>query len=300
MALVLGLVAFASAQDPGTDSDKNESPLARSMGITQKLGETLPKDVEFKDETGKTVRFGDLFSTRPVVLIPMFYACRTGCELITDSVLQTLAKANKTNDEMIVGRDLDVIILGIHPKETPELALAKKNLILKSVEPPRVTPEWKTDAQKGWHLLTGDLESIHKITDAIGFKYSYDPIKDLINHPTCTVILTPQGRISSYTIGTDFPTSVIKSDLEIAARNEVGEKADQTMMFGCIMLDPATHKYTVVVENVLRLAGVLTVIILAFCIIRMSITTKREERERDAARARTAADDTNHRLGTSH
>lgn len=297
LALVLALGAFASAQDQN-GQDANQSSLTRSMSITQKLGDTVPKDVEFKDESGKTVKFGDLLGKRPVVLIPIFYACRSGCELITDSVLQTLAKANKSDNEMVVGRDLDVVLLSIHPKETPDLAKAKKNLILTSVEPPHATEQWKTAANEGWHLLTGDLESIHKVTDAIGFKYKYDPVKDLINHPTCTVVLTPQGRISSYTIGTDFPTSVVKSELEVAARNEIGEKADQSMMFGCIMLDPVTHRYTLVIENVIRLACVLTLLILGGSITWMSLSSKRDERARNANA--NSDDETNQSSGTSN
>jgi len=282
LALTLGLAAFATAQDKGYDA--NQSELTRSMGITQKLGDYVPMDVKFKEATGETVKFGDLFKhNRPVVVVPMFYACRTGCELITDSVLKTLAIANKSKNEMVVGRDLDIVILGIHPKETPELALAKKKLIISSVKPPNAHSDWEAYANNGWHLLTGDLDSIHKVTDAIGFKYKYDATKDLINHPTCTVFLSPKGQISSYIIGTDFPTSVAKSDLTLAAKDEVGEKADQSMMFGCVMLDPATGKYRVIIENVLRLACVLTLMILFGSIGWMTVTTNRRDKARAAA-----------------
>jgi protein SCO1/2 len=288
LALTLGAVAFASAQDAAQEPDrKNESPLARTMGITQRLGETVPKDATFKDEDGKTIHFGDLLHGRPIVLIPIFYACRTGCPLVTDSVMKTLAKAGKAEDELIPGRDLDVVLLSIHPKETPELARAKKNLILNAMEPPNAPEGWRNRAEKGWHLLTGSLESIHQVTNAIGFKYKYDPKYDLINHPTCTVILTPTGRISSYTIGNAFPTVVAKEDLATAAKDAVGEKADQSMMFGCIMLDPTTGKYRVVVENVLRLLGALTVIVLVTSIVWMTRTSKRDERESGLDRART-------------
>lgn len=273
MAL-LALAAFAPAQQ----DEKNESPLARSMGITQKLGQQVPKDVTFKDDDGKTVRFGDMLHGRPILLVPIFYACRTGCALVTDSVLKTMAKAGKSN-ELVVGRDLDVVMLSIHPKETPDLARSKKQLILNALVPPNASADWMPRTSKSWHLLTGDLASIHQVTDAIGFKYKYDAEKDLINHPTCTVMLTPTGKISSYTIGNDFPTRVVTTNLATAARDEVGIKADQSMMFGCIMLDPATGKYRVVVENVLRLAGVLTILILGASIVNMSLKSKREARQ---------------------
>jgi protein SCO1 len=265
--------SFAPAQD-------DQSPLARSMGITQHLGAYVPKDVEFKDETGKTVHFGDMLHTRPVVLVPIFYNCQTGCSFLAEQIIATLAKANKSGDKLVVGRDLDILMVSIHPKETSDLANSKREFFLKAFEPPSATPQWWSETRQGWHLLTGDSASIHKVTDAIGFKYSYNAEKNLINHPTCTVILSPAGRISSYTIGNEFPTRVVEDDLALAARNEVGEPADQSMMFGCIMLDPITHKYRVVIENVLRVLGVLTVLIMAFWIGGMSLKTKREEQNR--------------------
>jgi protein SCO1/2 len=253
------------------------------MGITQRLGEYVPKDVPFKDESGKSVKFGDMLHGRPVVLVPIFYQCRTGCSVLSEQILQTLARANKGADKLVVGRDLDILMLSIFPKETPDLAQSHKAFLLKAFEPPHASAEWWSNTNQGWHLLTGSYESIRRVTDAVGFKYSYNPQKDLINHPTCTVMLTPAGQISSYTIGNDFPTRVVEDDLVLAAKNQIGERADQSMMFGCIMLDPATHKYRVVIENVLRLACALTVLILAAWIAAMTIRTNRDEKNRAAA-----------------
>ncbi|AIE85555.1 SCO family protein [Fimbriimonas ginsengisoli] len=277
LALCLGLAAFAPAQD---GDRKNESPLARTMGITQRLGQPVPKDVEFKDEDGKTIRFGDLMGKRPMIILPIFFQCRTGCPLITDATMKTLAKANKVDNELVPGRDVEMVLLSIDPLETPELARAKKQLVLNAMEPPNAPEGWRENASKGWHLLTGDLESIHKVTDAIGFKYKFDPVKHLINHPTCTVMLTPSGRVSSYTIGNDFPTRVIQQNFAVAKKEEIGDKADQSMMFGCIMLDPVTGKYRIVVENVMRVAGVLTIVVVGLWIFLMSRNSKREERLR--------------------
>jgi len=277
LGLALGLAAFAPAQEL---DGKGQSPLTRGMGITQNLGTQVPLETKFKDDDGKPIKFGEVFHGRPVLLIPIFYNCMTGCPLVTDNVMKTLARANKAKNELLVGKDLDVVMVSIHPKETPELANAKKQRILNALEPPNAAPDWRERTSANWHLLTGDLDSIHKVTDAVGFKYKYDAAKNLINHPTCTVLLTPEGKVSSYTIGNDFETRVIKEDLAIASHNEIGVKADQTMMFGCIMLDPATHKWRPVVENIMRVAGILTIIGMAISVMLMNRSTKRDERLR--------------------
>jgi len=264
--------AFASAQAD------NQSPLVKSMGITQKLGDQVPVQTEFKDESGKTVHFGDLLHKRPVILVPIFYQCKTSCPVIAEGMIKTLAKANKGEDKMVIGRDLDVVMLSIHPKETPDLAMAKKQFYLDALAPPKADDAWRKTTASGWHFLTGDYASIRKVTDSIGLKYSYNEQKDLINHPMCTVILTPDAKVSSYTIGNDFPTKVVEDDLALAAQGKIGEQADQSMMFGCVMLDPVTHKYRVVVENVLKLASALTLLVLVTSIVSMSLKSKREER----------------------
>jgi protein SCO1/2 len=277
LALMLGAAAFAPAQTTAPEADRpNESALTRSMGITQRLGEQVPLDLPFRDEAGKTVRFGEMLRGRPVVVVPIFYRCQTACSIVTDNIMKTVAKASRA-DHLVVGRDFDVVMVSIHPKETPELARAKKQLILNALTPPNADPRWRERADGSWRLLTGDLKNIRAlVTDALGVRYKYDPVKDLINHPTCTVMLTPKGVVSSYTIGNEFPTRVAEANLALAAKGEIAPAADQTMMFGCIMLDPETGRYRPVVQNILRVAGVLTIFALASLIVTLNLQSKRK------------------------
>ena len=254
-----------------------QSKLTKQMGLTQNLGAYLPKDVPFKDESGKEIKFGEVFQGRPVLLIPMFFTCKTMCVNIADGLVQTLAKATKS-DSLKPGRDLDVVMLSINHKETPELAQAKKVEIFNLLTPPKgrgENVEWRATAEQGWHMLTGTEESVRAITNAVGFKFSYDHRTDIINHPTASMFLTPGGQVATYIVGPTFPTSVLKADTAMAARNEVGRAVDQSFMFGCVRFDKA-GKYTIVVENVIRLACVLTLIALGGAILTMSLKERRK------------------------
>jgi protein SCO1/2 len=264
------LVAVAVAAVPFAAFAQTQSSLTKQMGITQNLGAKIPADVEFKDENGQKVTFGSYLGQRPIVLVPIFYNCQTGCPLITDGLVQTLhAAANPTGamrmeknaNPLQLGKALDVVMLSIDPRETPELAANKKAFIADRLG--------DDEGMSHWHLLTGTLPNIHKITDAIGFKYYFDPKLGLIRHATCSVIISPNGTISSYTIGNEFPTKFLEADLALAARNEVGQKADQSFMFGCVMLDPATGKIRFVVENIVRVACVLTLIVMIIGFLNM-------------------------------
>lgn len=272
--LIAGLVLSTAGS---VCAQSNESPIARSMGITQHVGNTVSLDTKLVDENGNKVEFGSLLRGHPAIVLPVFYACQTGCPIIEDSIMKTLAKLDHSQ-RVVMGKDVDVILVSLHPKETPELARAKKQLILNALTPPRVDPdEWRKSRELGWRLMTGDEKTVrHLVTDELGFKYKYDGVKNLINHPTGSVFLSPQGKIVAYTIGNDFPTRVVEANLEYAERNEAGPLADQSMMFGCIMLDPETGRYRPVVENILRVACVLTVIALAGFIVTMNIQSKRK------------------------
>ncbi len=264
-----------------------QSPLTRSMGITQHLGDTIPKDLMFKDETGKDVRLGEMLHGKPVLVVPIFYSCKTGCAILTDSIVKTLAKA-ASKDVLMPGRDFDVLMYSIDPVEDSELAHVKKAEIFGLLTPKLSSKDkiagWRATAESGWHLLTGSKESILGLSNAIGFKYNYRTVPDLdqktklnlINHATCTVFLTPEGRISGYTIGTGFQTKEVEANQLLAKNGKIGKHADQSLMFGCIMVDPATGQNRLVIENVWKLGGVLTLLVLAASIVSMFIKNNRE------------------------
>ncbi len=241
------------------------------MGIDQKLGDVVPLDLKFRDENGKLVLLSDFYGKRPVVILPIFYNCKTACSNLLMSMLKTLAKASKL-DALKVGREFDVVAISLHPKETPDLALSKKAWILETFEPPnKKREEWAPLVQQGWHFLIGEGDSVRKLTNAVGFKYGYDPVKDMINHPVCTIMTTPNGVISSYTIGINYTTKELEQNLALAEKGKVSEKkADQSSMFGCIMIDPVTGARSLVIEQIVKLAGILTVAILGLSIFIMS------------------------------
>jgi protein SCO1/2 len=263
--LAMVLPSSLSAQTPSAE-------LTKQIGIDQKLGATPPKDVALKDEDGRSIRFGDLLEGRPVILVPIFYRCVTGCAVISENLMKTLTKATR-NEAFVIGRDADVVFLSIHPKETPDLAKLKKNLYLSAYD-----PTGKLESEKSWTFVTGEEASVRRITDAVGFRYTYNESQDRINHPAGVIILTPEGVVSSYILGTQFPTRILENDVALAAKNEIGVEAE-SFLFGCIMLDPATGQRRVVIENVVRLAGVFTLLVLIGSIVRMSLVSHRKGQE---------------------
>lgn len=235
------------------------------MGIDQKLGAQIPLDAQFTDETGKKVTFGQELSSRPTFLLPIFFSCKGVCDLEMHSLLKTLVKMKQTYP---VGGKFDVIMLSIHPKETPDLAAAKKAEMMEIYD--------LKSADPSWHMLTGTEDNIRKVTDSIGFRFDYNKVLDQINHPAGSMAVTPDGRVSSYIYGAEFYTKVLQDKLNLASQNKIGAVEKEIVLLGCIRMDPVTGQRTLMIEAFLRILCILTLTILAGWITFMNVQRKRQ------------------------
>lgn len=223
-------------------------PYLTNVGIEQRLDGQVPPDLPFIDETGRAVKLGDYFGKKPLILNLVYY----NCPMLCGEVLAGLSASMKMV-KFDVGNEFDVITVSFNPKETPELAGAKKQEYLKRYGRP--------NAAAGWHFLTGPAESINALTKAVGFQYQYDESKNQYAHVTAIMVLTPQGRISRYFYGVDFPPKDLRMGLVEASQGKIGNVVDQVLLY-CYHYDPAAGKYGAVVANMLKLGAAITILLL--------------------------------------
>jgi len=226
----------------------NRPAVLDEVGIDQKLNEPVPLDLEFRDETGKTVQLRDYFGEKPVVLSLVYYECPMLCTMVLNGLLRSFRAL--TFD---VGKDFTVVTVSFDPRETPALAAAKKKTYIEGYGRPV--------AADGWHFLTGDEASIKRLTQAVGFRYVYDEETKQFAHASGIMVLTPQGKLARYFYGIEYAPKDLRLGLVEASAGKVGSPVDQVLLY-CYHYDPQTGKYGVVIMNVLRLAGGATVLIL--------------------------------------
>src|SRR5207244_11597057 len=89
-----------------------------------------------------------------------------------------------------VGREFEVVTVSFDPRDTPAAARAKKE--------PYVGRYGRRGAAAGWHFLTGEPRSIASLTDAVGFRYSWDERIGQFAHASAIYVATPDGRLSRY------------------------------------------------------------------------------------------------------
>jgi protein SCO1/2 len=225
--------------------------------IDQNLGNQIPVDASFHDRTGKLVHFGELLDGKPAIILSIFYKCKGVCGL----ELQGTITAVKSMQKSRLGRDFSILVLSIHPKETPDLAEGKYESTVDEVAMP--------GTESGWKFLVGDWPNIHAVTDTVGFKYTYDEAKDAISHPSGIMFVTPTGIVSSYIYGAKYSPEAFERNLALAKAAKIGPKAEE-VFFGCIHIDPLTGERSIVITNVIKLGGALTVIILTMTILVLS------------------------------
>jgi protein SCO1/2 len=224
-------------------------PKLENVGIEQHLDAQVPPDLTFRDETGKTVKLGDYFGRKPIILDLAYY----NCTMLCGEVLLGLTGAMRMVS-FNMGEEYDVITVSFNPNETPDLAAAKKRDYVQRYGRP--------GAKQGWHFLTGQPDAINALTRAVGFQYQYDPKINQYAHATAIMVLTPQGRISRYFYGVDFPPKDLRLGLVEASQNKIGSPVDAILLY-CYHYDPATGKYGAIVSNILQLGAGITILIVS-------------------------------------
>ncbi len=269
--MVLGVMLMATglalAQSPSSftrDAIQPSSQVTpsdlKNVGIDQRLDQQLPLELQFKDESGKTVKLGDYFNSgRPVILNLVYYTCPMLCGEELAGMSSALGVLKFTP-----GSEYEAVTVSFNPDETPEIASQTKKTYIDRLNE---RLEKKTDGT-GWHFLTGQQAEIQQLADAVGFHYKRDARTGQFIHSAAIMIVTPQGKLAQYYYGVEFSPKDLRLGLIEASRNKIGNLVDQVTLY-CFHYDPKSGRYGAVVTNVMRLGGAITLLVLGGFLIVM-------------------------------
>ena len=258
-ALLLAL--FGIIAIPAVAQQSTMPAILKKVSIQQNLNSQIPPDLEFRDEGGKTVRIGDYFGKKPIVLSLVYFDCPALCTEVLNGELRTMNAIS-----LNLGSDFEAVTVSFEPKDTPALAKAKRDVYIGQYGRP--------GAVNHWHFLTGEQQSIDALTNVAGFQYAYDRAIHQYAHAAAIMVLTPGGRIDRYFYGVIYPARDFRLGLVEASEGKIGTITDHAMLY-CYQYDPMTGKYGIVIINVLRISGGLTVLALG---IFMAIMFLRERK----------------------
>jgi protein SCO1/2 len=237
-----------------------------NVGFEPQLNAQIPLDLPFMDENGNAVQLHDYFQQKPVLLAFVYYGCPMLCNQVEQGVVGALKMLSFTP-----GRDYEVVFVSFDPRESPDMAAQKKKSALAHFG--------RSETAAAWHFLTGTKESIDAATKAANFRYNFDTKNNLFAHASGIMLLTPDGRISRYFYGVEFPGRDVRLGLVDASAGKIGTPIDHVLLF-CYRYDPSTATYSASILKIIRLGGVLTIA----CIVGGILIFRRRDAEQLNAR----------------
>jgi protein SCO1/2 len=245
--LVSGGIARSQAVPSNIGVNSKTMPAQlQNVGFDPRLNAQIPLDLQFVDENGSNVELRDYFNQKPVVLAFVYYGCPMLCNQVEQGVVGSLRMLSFTP-----GRDYEVVFVSFDPRESADMAAQKKKAALAHFNRP--------ETASGWHFLTGAKESIDAATKAANFRYSFDTKNNLFAHASGILLLTPEGRISRYFYGVEYPGRDMRLGLVDASAGKIGTPIDRALLF-CYQYDPSSATYSTSILKIIRLGGILTVL----------------------------------------
>lgn len=219
------LAAWALAAAPACAA----APL-NDLEWEQHPGAPVPMDAPFTAADGAGTTLRQAAGGLPLVLAPGYYRCPNLCGIVRQDLADALDRSG-----LHAGRDYQVAVLSIDPSEGPADAAAVK------------------DAGFGWRLLTGPADAVG---GAIGFRTRFDEAQQQFIHPAGVAVLSPSGLVSGYVLGVGYDPGALRSAILLA--RDGGQAAANPVLLLCFHYDPATGRYTLAVERLVRIGGTLT------------------------------------------
>jgi protein SCO1/2 len=237
------------------------------VGIEEHLGQILPLETfTLNDEDGRPIVLKELFD-RPVILTFVYFRCPGICT----PLLQELSK-NVNNCDLTPGQDYRMVTVGFDPTETAELAKAKQANMIATVDK-------KEMSTKDWRFLTGDAETVKRLTDAVGFYYVKDKNEVDYVHAASVIFLSAEGKIVRYLNTMTFNPADVKMAVLDASEGRA-RSFMQKIQALCYTYDPASRGYVLQLNRViLGVTVVFVMVFVAFLLLRKTRRTEGAPRE---------------------
>ena len=246
--------AAVQAQGPGdkplgSTAQQLPSYLAHA-GIEQRLGQSLPLEAVYTDETGHTAPLKTWLDAKPVAVALVYYRCAMLCP----QVLHGLA-AGLQQTTLSLGKDYNVFVFSIDPADTPGDAETQKADFLRGLGA-------SASAGEAVHFFTAASPAVAAIANATGFHYvrvpGPDGKLDQFAHSSVVMFATPDGRLSKYLSGVEYQPRDLRMALLGASAHKISNPVDLLILY-CCSYNPVVGRYSVSILRVLGIAGMIAV-----------------------------------------
>ncbi len=256
LLLVLALACLLSATPSARAQrvlDRSEVKQLNGVGVDEQLGRRVPLGAVFTDQDGQRVELGSYFDGHtPVILVMVYYECPVVCPVVLSQLTASLNELDYT-----AGDDFRLLVVSFDSTETTTMALGKRSEFLGAYS--------KGDTVEALHGIafhTGDEKNIRDLVTSIG--YNYSPVNGgEFSHPISVMILSPEGEVTRYMYGFDYPPQELKLSLLDASAGKIAKSFGDRLLHFCYRLDPKAGAYSLQAFRVMQVGAVLTMILIA-------------------------------------
>jgi protein SCO1/2 len=225
-------------------------PELAAVKVDEQVGAQVPLDLEFEDQSGKTVHLKDLVDGQvPVILTFNYSSCPMLCSLMLDGLTNVLPQIAP----MAAGELFKIITIVIDPSEPLDRTQKTRDRYLDKLQ--NLKDDLRKPAEEGgWTFLhaakDGDDSAIQAVADAVGVRYHKVELPGggtsvtgvQYAHPAVLVFLSPSGKVTRYVHGAQFDPDDIETSVARAAASEPSGAAG--FVTRCFHYDPGAHSYT--------------------------------------------------------
>ncbi len=215
---------------------KSETEKNPEVGIVEHLGKQLPLDLTFTNSEGVQKKLRDVID-KPTVFALVYYNCPGICSPLLTSMGEVMDKV-----DLEPGKHFKALTVSFDHREGPDKAKKWKTNYMHAMK--------RKFGDENWEFMVGDSVSIRRLADAVGFYFKPDSL-DYV-HAATLVVLTPEGKISRYMLGTEFNPFDLKMSISEAAEGKSMPTITKILQF-CFNYDPQGNKY---VLSVTKVAGI--------------------------------------------
>ena len=249
---------------------------ANDVTVAEHVGGRIPLEAAFRTQDGTSVTLGDMLrGGLPAILTFNYSDCPMLCNLQLNGLtaaLPQLGEAGPTPDRtkgfarFRVGEQFRIVTIDLEPNETLDKVRAMRERYLA-----RIPEDRRATARAGWTFLVaatpGDGAAIHRVAEAVGFRYAYIKERAEWAHPAALILLSASGVVTRYLYGIEFDPMVMRESIYKAGIAEPA--AAVGFMIRCYHYDPGANSHARAGVMALRIgaAGFVVLLLTALAVM---------------------------------
>tara|TARA_R110000744_G_scaffold258114_1_gene373482 strand:- start:413 stop:1369 length:957 start_codon:yes stop_codon:yes gene_type:complete len=251
--------------------DKEEIRQLNGVDLLEAQGTKLPMDAVFTTADGRDVALAQYFlDDKPTILALVYYECPIVCPTVLRSLGNTINDLDYT-----AGEDYRILVISFDHNEGTTQALNKREDFIRTYERSKTNPA----ARQGIEFFTGSEESIRALAGSVGFAFN-EIAGGEYAHPISLMAVSPEGILTRYIYGYDYPTQDLKLTLLDASQGKIAASIGDRLLHFCYRYDPLAGSYSLVAFRVMQIGAGLSAVILATIIGLLFLGERTREKKR--------------------